>query len=78
MDGSEIHRGIYQIDVFVPVEKGVNALNTLLDNIGSLFRSNKVLTATDVVWVQSISRGLGERQESWYVGFIEVNYLCYS
>ena len=76
--GMEEHKGIYQIDVFVPLEKGVSALNTLLDSIESLFKSNKVLTATDVVWVQAVGRGRAQRQESWYVGFIEVNYLCYS
>ncbi len=77
-DGAEIHKGIYQIDVFVPTEKGVSALNTLLDSIADLFTSNKVLTATDVVWVQAVGRGRAQRQESWYVGFVEVNYLCYS
>lgn len=76
--GSEVHAGIYQVDVFVPLEKGVSALNTLLDSIESLFKSNKVLTATDVVWVQAVGRGRAQRQESWYVGFVEVNYLCYS
>ncbi len=76
--GMERHIGIYQIDVFVPLEKGVSALNTLLDSIESLFKSNKVLTATDVVWVQAVGRGRAQRQEAWYVGFVEVNYLCYS
>lgn len=76
--GAEEHKGIYQIDVFVPVEKGVSALNTLLDSIQDLFKSNKVLTATDVVWVQAVGRGRAQRQEAWYVGFVEVNYLCYS
>ncbi len=78
LSGSEIHKGIYQIDVFVPLEKGVSALNTLLDSIESLFKSNKTMTATDVVFVQSIARGRAQRQESWYVSFLEVNYLCYS
>ena len=76
--GAEIHKGIYQIDVFVPLEKGVNTLNTLLDSIADLFTSDKVLTATDVVWVQAVGRGRAQRQEAWYVGFVEVNYLCYS
>lgn len=76
--GIEEHKGIYQVDVFVPVEKGVNALNTLLDSIQNLFKANKTLTATDVVFVQAVSRSRGQRQESWYVGFVEVNYICYS
>lgn len=76
--GAEIHRGIYQIDIFVPLEKGISTLNTLLDSIADLFTANKILTATDVVWVQAVGRGRAQRQEAWYVGFIEVNYLCYS
>ncbi len=76
--GMEEHKGIYQIDVFVPLEKGVSALNTLLDSIESLFKANKTLTATDVVWVQAVGRGRAQRQESWFVGFVEVNYLCFS
>lgn len=76
--GSEEHIGIYQIDVFVPTEKGVSALNTLLDNIQSLFKSNRVMTATDVVWVQAVSRGKAERQDAWFVSYIEVHYLCFS
>jgi hypothetical protein len=76
--GSEKHIGIYQIDIFVPLEKGISALDTLLDSIQDLFKSNKVITATDVVWVQAVGRGRAQRQESWYVSFVEINYLCHS
>lgn len=79
LTGQEAHIGIYQVDVFVPLEKGVAALHTLLDGIATLFKSNKTMTAGgDTVFVQAVSRGRAQRQESWYVGFIEVNYLCYS
>jgi hypothetical protein len=77
--GVEEHKGIYQVDVFVPLEKGVSALHTLLDGIDSLFKGNKTLTAGgDTIFIQAVSRGRTERQESWYVGFVEVNYLSYS
>lgn len=78
MAGMEEHKGIYQVDVYVPLEKGVSALNTLLDSIQSLFKSSKTLTATDVVFIQAVGRSAAERQESWFVGFVEVNYICYS
>lgn len=78
LDGSEIHKGIYQVDVFVPLEKGVSAIDTLLDSIASLYRSNKIMTATNTIWVQGISRGPANREESWYTSYIEVNYLCHS
>ncbi len=76
--GMEEHKGIYQVDVYVPLEKGVSALNTLLDSIQSLFKSNKTLTATDVVFVQAVSRSPAVRDESWFTGFVEINYICYS
>ncbi len=77
--GGETHSGIYQIDIYVPLEKGSSALLTLLDSIDSLFKSNKTITSgSDTVFIQAVSRGPSTRQESWYVGVIEVNYLCYS
>lgn len=77
--GGEQHGGIYQIDVYVPLEKGSSALLTLLDSIESLFKSNKTMTAgSDTVFIQAVSRGPSTRQESWYVGILEVNYICYS
>ncbi len=76
--GMEEHKGIYQVDVYVPAEKGVSALNTLLDSIQSLFKSNKTITATDVVFVQAVSRSPAVRDEAWFTGFVEVNYICYS
>jgi uncharacterized protein DUF4128 len=76
--GMEQHVGIYQVDVFVPLEKGVATLDSWLDAIQSLFKSNKTLTATDVVFVQAVSRSPAVRDEAWYTGFVEINYICYS
>ena len=78
LNGVERHLGIYQVDVYVPLEKGVLVVNNLLDSIKSLFSSNKTLTATDTVFIQEVSLGRAQRQESWYVGFVEIHYLCYS
>ncbi len=76
--GMEHHIGIYQVDVFVPLEKGISTLDSWLDAIQSLFKSNKTLTATDVVFVQAVSRSPAVRDEAWYTGFVEINYICYS
>lgn len=76
--GKSEYKGIYQVDVYVPLEKGVSALNTLLDSIEDLFSSNKTLTATNVIFIQAVGRGRAERQESWFTSFIEVNFICYS
>jgi len=79
LNGTQMHTGIYQIDIYIPLEKGTSALLTLLDSIESIFAASKTMTSgTDTIFVQAISRGPSTRQESWYVGILEVNYLCYS
>ncbi len=78
LNGQELHKGIYQVDVHVPLEKGVLVVNALLDSIKALFSSNKTLVATDTVFIQEVGLGKTQRQESWYVGMVEIHYLCYS
>ncbi len=78
LSGKSEYKGIYQVDVYVPPEKGVSALNTLLDSIEDLFSSNKTLTATNIIFIQAVNRGRAERQESWFTSFIEVNFICFS
>lgn len=79
LGGGELHAGIYQIDVFVPLEKGINTLNNLLDNIASLYRDSKTLTAdTNIIFVQAVGRGRTERQEAWFTSFVEINFICHS
>jgi len=78
LNGVELHKGIYQVDVFVPLEKGIATIDGLLDGIKSLFSSSKTLTATDTIFIQEVGLGKAQRQESWFVGFVEIHYLCYS
>ncbi len=78
LNGQERHKGIYQVDIFVPLEKGVLVLNNLLDSVKSLFSSNRTLSATDIVYIQEVGIGRAQRQEAWFVGFVEIHYLCYS
>ncbi len=76
--GQQVHSGIYQIDIYVPLEKGVSVLNTWLDAVETLFSSSKTLTATDRIFIQATGRGRTERQDAWYTGFVEIQYICYS
>ncbi len=78
LNGLERHEGIYQVDIYAPLEKGVLVVNNLLDSIKSLFSSNKTLVATDTIFIQEVGVGKTQRQESWYVGMVEIHYLCYS
>lgn len=79
LDGVQEHGGIYQIDIFVPLEKGIALFNTIADNLLAHFSSNKRLAAgTDVIFIQAVSIGQAVRQEAWYAGYVQINYLCYS
>lgn len=71
--------GIYQIDIFTALEKGMAPALTLADNIKTYFESDRVLTAgSDQILIQNISMGTPERQDAWFRVYLEVNYICYS
>lgn len=75
----QLHRGIYQIDIFVAAEKGPSAMLTLQDLIKSHFENGRRLTAgSDVIYIQAISPGQGIRENAWFKGHIDINYICYS
>jgi len=79
LSGAYLHKGLYQIDVFCPLNKGVATLTGWLDAINALFTGTKTLTAgSDTIFVQDVSIGKTDRQEGWYVGFITIQYICYS
>lgn len=79
LSGSYLHKGLYQVDVFCPLNIGIATLTQWLDAIQILFTATKVLTAgSDTIFIQDVSIGKTERQESWYVGFITIQYICYS
>ena len=77
--GSTKYVGVYQIDIFCPLDEGTNALTMTMDDLADYFTTDRVLTAKGTtVFIRAVDRGLAERQGSWYVGFISINYICYS
>lgn len=78
LDGRQKHQGVYQIDVFVQLQKGISELNTQLDNIFTLFKNATLVAGSDTIFVQAIGQGLARREEAWFHGMIEINYICYS
>lgn len=77
--GQQLHKGIYQVDVCVPLKTGIASLTSWLDAIDSLFARGTTLTAnSNSVLIQNVGMGRTERQDAWYVGYIEIYYLCYS
>jgi hypothetical protein len=78
LDGTQLHKGIYQVDVYVKLETGLAVLTTALDSLIELFHNESLTANDDIVHVQAVGIGATERQDSWYRGFVEINYICYS
>lgn len=75
---SQHHKGIYQVDVFVPLEKGISTINTLLDNLETHFATDLTLSSgSHTVYIGASGRGNSVRQESHYVTYLQINYTCY-
>ncbi len=73
------HQGFYQVDVFVPVNKGLAVLMTDLDNIYTAFNSTLSLLAGESrIDILQVGKGRVVREDSWCHGFIQINYMCYS
>ena len=74
-----MNQGIYQIDIYVPLEKGLNSALSLMDAIAEHFEEERSLVVgDDTVHIQQITPGDSERQDAWYRVYLEINYLCYS
>lgn len=75
----QTHRGIYQVDVFVPVEKGINTLTTWLDAIEGHFAAQDILVSSSTK-VYILQTGISEmqREDAWFSGHIFINYLVYT
>lgn len=79
LNSYHLHKGIYQIDIFVALEKGPAAMLTLQDSIKAHFENGRRLTAgSDIIYIQAISPGQGIRENAWFMGHVDINYICYS
>jgi hypothetical protein len=73
------HQGIYQVDIYVPLEKGTKTLYDLADDVRQHFEAQRSLTSgSDTVFIQEVSMSPATRDESWYSLFVSISYQCYS
>ncbi len=73
------HSGIYQIDIYVPNDKGIKDMYTLADSIKDYYQNNKRLVqGGQIVFVMSVGIGKSERQDAWYSTFVEIQYISYN
>ena len=71
--------GIYQVDVYGQLNRGVAQIYTIADDIKEHFETTRVLELDDtLVLIQSISMGQPAREDSWFKVFVEINFICYN
>jgi hypothetical protein len=77
-DGNK-HHGIYQVDIYVPNNKGIKTMYSIADDIKDYFTDNKRLTSDDTtVFITAVGIGKSERQDAWYTTYVEIQYLSYN
>lgn len=72
--------GIFQIDIYVPLDKGTGELFTIADNVSNLFRAYKTsMSDGSMLRVYAISppRNSG-RDEAWHKASVDINWQCFS
>ena len=81
---NDYHRygGIYQVNVYVPVEKGTATLNLWLDRVHDLFDKTTLTSGGDSVLIQNIDKGPVLRDTDndieYYRGNIDINFITYT
>ena len=76
--GLDEHLGIYQIDIIAPSANGKGTATIKADAIADHFKRGLVLTYNGVnVRLSKTSRGLGKRDEAWYVIPIFITYQSF-
>ncbi len=79
LNGGQVDQGIYQIDIFVPLEKGISAITTWMDSIRAHFINGSILTSGGTkVYIIKTNRSLFQREESWFSGYISIYYQSYN
>lgn len=70
--------GIYQIDLFYPINKGSGPALTKADVICSAFKATSYLTKNnDKIYIKNINRRPAVKiEDAWYMVAIEVNFFC--
>jgi hypothetical protein len=71
--------GIYQIDIYGQLNRGVQQVHSIADEIKTHFEANRQLEINGtMVLIQNINMGPSLREDSWYRGYVEVNFICFN
>jgi len=78
LDGMQLVQGIYQIDVFFPVNKGVKDLIDKMDDIYDLFREQILESDGTIVTITTVNSNRMTTDKAWIVGTVDVYFNCYN
>lgn len=71
--------GIYQVDILGQLNRGVQTVYTIADEIKTHFESDRNLSeGNTLVKIQGISFGQAEVQDAWYRVFVEISFLTFN
>jgi hypothetical protein len=73
--GKDRHIGIYQIDIFEPLDNGPKDALEMADDIREHFDDQILTESSQKIYIENISLLPPQRVESWYVLSVEINYL---
>lgn len=76
--GAQTNVGIYQIDIYIELEKGNAALLILMDDLYDHFDGQDLTVGTTQIFLKTISRTPAVREDSWLRGSLEIEYHSYS
>ena len=77
--GFTAHRGITQLNVHTPVERGTRAAITLADQLTGVIRRGVVTTYNTVpVRILGLSLGAVDIQKAWAILPVTINWHCYT
>jgi len=77
--GTDINQGIYQIDIFSPLDEGKNEAMLMSDAIAEQFKRDKELVYNGrTVTIRSTSQRIMPNDDSWAHYMVEVVYYSYT
>ena len=76
LNNENMHKGIYQIDIYTQREEGTSQALLLADLIRDGFKRQNLVSSGTYVHIQQISISPAKRVESWWYCHVDVNYIC--
>ena len=73
----ETYKGIYQIDINVPINKGTSQIYAIADAIKTYFQAKSLVANGQTTLIQAVSLGLVQRDNAWYSTNVDINYSSF-